>query len=71
MRLVKVLWGHRGVEEENWEREDKMRATYHFLFEDKVRGLIFGIRILLHIHVFVCDCMCEFWGRNSVKEITI
>ena len=37
----------------------------------KVRGLIFGIRILLHMHVFVCASMCEFRGRNSVKgEIT-
>ena len=34
----------------------------------KVSGLIFGTRILLHMHVLVCDCMCEFRGRNSVKE---
>ena len=33
-----------------------------------VRGLIFDIRILLHIHVFVCASICEFWGRNYVKE---
>ena len=33
----------------------------------KVRGLIFEIRLLLHMHVFVCASMCEFWGRNSVK----
>ena len=33
----------------------------------KVRSLIFGIRTLLHMHVFVCASMCEFWGRNSVK----
>ena len=33
----------------------------------KVRGLIFGIRILLHMHVYVCASMCEFRGRNSVK----
>ena len=33
----------------------------------KVRDLIFGIRILLHMHVFVCASMCEFRGRNSVK----
>ena len=38
----------------------------------KVRGLIFGIRILLLcmclcMHVFVCASMCEFRGRNSVK----
>ena len=35
VRLVKVLWQHRGVEEATWEREDMMRATYPFLFEDK------------------------------------
>ena len=35
VRLVKVLWQHRGVEEETWEREDTMRATYPFLFKDK------------------------------------
>ena len=35
VRLVKVLWQHRGVEEATWEREDTMRATYPFLFMDK------------------------------------
>ena len=35
VRLVKVLWQHRGVEEATWEREDKMRATYPFLFRDE------------------------------------
>ena len=35
MRLVKVLWQHRGVKEATWEREDTMRATYPFLFRDK------------------------------------
>ena len=33
--LVKVLWKHRGVEETTWERENMMRATYPFLFEDE------------------------------------
>ena len=28
VRLVKVLWQHRVVEEATWEREDTMRATY-------------------------------------------
>ena len=40
MRLVKVLWQHRGVEEETWECEDTMRATYPFLFEDE--GTLFS-----------------------------
>ena len=35
VRLVKVLWQHRGVEEATWEREDTILATYHFLFEDE------------------------------------
>ena len=35
VRLVKVLWLHRGVEEATWEREDTMRATYPFLFRDE------------------------------------
>ena len=35
VRLVKVLWQHRGVEEAMWEREDTMRATYPFLFRDE------------------------------------
>ena len=35
VQLVKVLWKHRGLEEATWEREDTMRATYPFLFEDE------------------------------------
>ena len=35
MRLVRVLWQHRGVEESTWEHEDTMRATYPFLFRDE------------------------------------
>ena len=33
MRLVMVLWQHRGVEEATWEREDTMSANYPFLFD--------------------------------------
>ena len=35
VRLVKVLWQHRGVEEATWEDENTMRARYPFLFEDR------------------------------------
>ena len=35
MRLVKVLWKHRGVEEAKLEHEDTIRATYPFLFKDE------------------------------------
>ena len=35
VRLLRVLWQHRRVEESTWEREDTMRATYPFLFRDE------------------------------------
>ena len=35
VRLVRVLWQHRGVKESTWEHEDTMRATYPFLFRDE------------------------------------
>ena len=35
VRLVKVLWRHRGVEESTWECEDTMWAIYSFLFRDE------------------------------------
>ena len=35
VRLVRVLWQHRGVEESTWESEDTMRATYPFVFRDE------------------------------------
>ena len=35
VRLVRVLWRHYGVEKSTWERDDTMRATYHFLFRDE------------------------------------
>ena len=40
VRLVWVLWQHRGVEESIWEREDTMRATNPFLFRDE--GTLFS-----------------------------
>ena len=35
VRLVKVMWQHRGVEEATWEHKDTMQATYPFLFRDE------------------------------------
>ena len=35
VRLVEVLWKHRGMGEATWEREDTMQATYPFLFRDE------------------------------------
>ena len=40
MRLVKVLWQHRGVEEATWESEDTVCANYPFLFEDEGMFLV-------------------------------
>ena len=40
VRLVKVYWQHRGVEEATWEREDTVRADYPFLFEDDAIFLV-------------------------------
>ena len=39
VRLVRVLWQHRGVEEATWEREDITRINYPFLFEKE--GMFF------------------------------
>ena len=44
VRLMKVLWQHRGVEEATWELDDMMRATYHFLFKDE--GTLFSHLVL-------------------------
>ena len=35
VRLVKVLWQHRSIEEATWEREDTVRANYPFLFDEE------------------------------------
>ena len=35
MRLMKVLWQHRGLEEATWEHKDTMCATYPLLFKDE------------------------------------
>ena len=67
MRLVKVLWQHRGVEEATWEREDNIRANYPFLFGSEGMFLVIDTKWLLHVHVIVCVCMCEFRRRNSFK----
>ena len=35
VRLVKVLWQHRVVDEATWECKDTMHTRYPFLFEDE------------------------------------
>ena len=61
MRLVKVLWQHRGVEEAMWEREDTMRATYPFLFKDEgTQRSRLVIKRLVDMHDTVhVACACE------------
>ena len=54
MQLLKVLWQHRGVEETTWEREDTMRATYPFLFEDE--GEL--SKIWNYNKYRICMCLC-------------
>ena len=44
VRLIKVLWKHRGLEETTWECEDTMRATYPFLFKDE--GMWFSLLVI-------------------------
>ena len=44
VRLVKVLWQHRGIEEATWEREDIMHANYPFLFEEEGMLLVINIK---------------------------
>ena len=51
VRLVNVLWRHRGVEEPTWEREDTMCTAYPFLFEDE--GTFFK-----HLVAFNDYCIC-------------
>ena len=55
MRLVKVMWQHRGVEEATWEREDTMRVTYPFLFEDE--GVLSNIGSRMTI-AYACAFVC-------------
>ena len=68
VRLVKVLWQHRGMEEATWEREDIMRTRYPFLFEDG--GTWFShlaFKRLLHMHVIVCVCVCKFRDKILLR----
>ena len=44
VRLVKILWQHREVEEVTWEREDTMLANYPFLFEKEGTFLVIDIK---------------------------
>ena len=55
VKLVKMLWQHRGVEEATWELVNTMRTRYPFLFEDGgTCGLV------------VCVCVCVNFGTKYV-----
>ena len=63
LRLVRVLWRHRGVEESTWEHEDTMRATYPFLLRDEgtwFSRLILKWLVYMHgmVHVaYACELL--------------
>ena len=50
-----MLWQHQGVEETTWEREDTMRTTYPFLFEDEVT--LFSYLLMKRTVAYACDSM--------------
>ena len=62
MRLAKVLWQHRGVDEATWEREDTMRVTYPFLFEDEGAWSNIGTRITIAYACVLCVLVCVNFG---------
>ena len=76
VRLVKVPWQHRGVEEATWKREDIMQATYPFLFRDEgtqFRRLKIKLLVYMHdiVHVecaFDLLCLRGISGQNFFKR---
>ena len=66
VRIVKVLWQHRGVEEATWEREDTMCANYLFLFKD-------DDTLFSHFVVMIdsCACDCVYMCVNFRDEILL
>ena len=72
VRLVKVLWQHRGVEEATWEREDTIRATYPFLFRDE--GTQFSrlvIKWLVCMHVVVYGCIMHVVVFGCIMHVVV
>ena len=68
VRLVKVLWLHRGMEEATWEREDTIRTNHHFLFKDE--GMFYfsyDMKMVVHMHMIVCVYGCEFRDKFILK----
>ena len=67
VKLVKVLWQHRGVEEATWEREDTMWSTYPFLFEDE--GALYNI--WNYNNYCICMCLCVLVCVNFEEKIML
>ena len=68
VRLVKVLWKHRGVEEATWECEDTIRANYPSCLKGKVCFLVINVLNDCCICMWLIVCMyAEISGRNSFK----
>ena len=59
VRLVKVLWQHRGVEEATWEREDTVRANYPFL-DGKIPSRMANEGVPKFPHTLV-NRPCQLW----------
>ena len=67
VRLVKVLWQHRGVEEATWGHEHTMSANYPFLFKEGGMFLAMDIKWLLYMHMIMYGCMWEFRDEILLK----
>ena len=60
VRLVKVLWQHQGLEETTREREDMIRANYHFLFKDEgtwYSHWVIKLLVCMHVIMYICLIM--------------
>ena len=66
VRLVNVLWQHQGMEEATWERENTMRGTYPFLFEDEGVG-----SNIWHYNITAYACVCVLVCVNFGDEILL
>ena len=67
MWLVKCCGNTEEWRKQRWNARTRCGPHILSYLRTKVCGLIFGIRILLHMHEFVCASMCKFRGRNYIK----
>ena len=64
VRLVKVLWQHRGVEEATGKREDTVNANYLFFVDGKMLFLVINVLNDCHICMCLMVCMCVNFGTK-------